>query len=400
MFKENFDVAIIGAGPAGCAAALSLADETSNVVVLEKKREIGFPVICGEFIPDRSEIKRLMPRSSRISNLYRFVSSKIIKNKTETIKVFTPKNKEIKIKFKGVVLERKLLEKGLAAEAEKKGIQFILSCHAKEFHERKDCVEILVNMDGKTKHLKSRVVIGADGFPSVVARSLKMETGYSKKDVALCLNRRMINVECDENEVEVYFGTKWSPGGYGWIIPKGGGEANVGIGIRMSKLKNTLKPRKLLDYFISKHEVASKKLKKAKTISFNAKILPVGGLVSMVQRDKVLLAGDSAGTIIATNGSGIPTAFVSGSIAGETVCNYLKKNGLMQEYRKKLEGEIGKEIALALTYRRFSDKIMFNNAVFHGFIRLAGDDAVKKVLKGEETRLKPLLRGLEKLNLL
>src|SRR5260370_19113339 len=119
----------------------------------------------------------------------------------------------------------------------------------------------------------------------------------------------MTDLGVEQDVAELYMDPRYSPGGYGWIIPKGHGRANVGIGIREPYVRREWQIRDLLAGFIEKNKVAAKRLKGGKTSSLIADSLPVDGPLRRTYSDRLMAAGDAAGLYLTTN--------VSGNQAGE-----------------------------------------------------------------------------------
>ena len=86
MSPEIFDVAIVGAGPAGNAAAQVLAEQDLEIVILERRSTVGVPIQCGEFLTTPSEIARMFPSSPRAQKLVD-VPESIIANQCDTLRL-------------------------------------------------------------------------------------------------------------------------------------------------------------------------------------------------------------------------------------------------------------------------------------------------------------------------
>src|SRR2546422_8609247 len=126
----------------------------------------------------------------------------------------------------------------------------------------------------------------------------------------------MTDLEVEQDVAELYMDPRYSPGGYGWIIPKGHGRANVGIGIREPYVRREWQIRDLLAGFIGKNKVAAKRLKGGKTSSLIADSLPVDGPLSRTYSDHVMAVGDAAGVGIPTKRGGIKNPQIKGRIGG------------------------------------------------------------------------------------
>jgi digeranylgeranylglycerophospholipid reductase len=79
MLMDKYDVVVVGAGPAGSTTALYAAKNDLEVLILEKKKEIGYPVQCGEFLPSADEMKRIMPNVNNQEELFSLDDSLISK---------------------------------------------------------------------------------------------------------------------------------------------------------------------------------------------------------------------------------------------------------------------------------------------------------------------------------
>ena len=91
MMKPDFDVAVVGAGPAGCIAAETTAKQGLRTVIFERRKQVGIPVQCGEFLPTPSEMLDLLPDCPRVSRLVD-VPKRFITNETHNLKVVSPEN--------------------------------------------------------------------------------------------------------------------------------------------------------------------------------------------------------------------------------------------------------------------------------------------------------------------
>jgi len=384
----EYEVAIVGGGPAGSSTSFFTSLNGVSTVLVEKKSIIGTPVKCGEFIPTLENMKKLIPKTEKVEKIYNFISKETISNKTKFIKFYSPNNRPFEFKFEGLVLKRDLLEQTIVKKAEEKGTYVYLSSLVKSVVNNKGFKQVYIkNTNTKTeKMVCSRIIVGADGFPSNVAKWMDMKSGYSRKDLALAIHSKMVNVETEEDTVEMFTGNQYVPGGYAWIIPKGDRIANVGLGVRLSYFHSS-KKKTILDFFnlfLKKHPIASKKLSKAHSISFSAKIVPVGGIVKETCKNGALLVGDAAGLVLAINGSGIPLAMLSGYIAGEVISNHIQKGDVLNVYEKYLKKEIGEIVGRSVLYRRIADKLMCSDLLFNGILRIIGVGNVSKVLKCEK----------------
>ncbi|RLG92499.1 MAG: hypothetical protein DRO36_01395 [Candidatus Hecatellales archaeon] len=385
--RKKFDVLVVGAGVAGVSAGFSLIEKNDvDVLMVEKKDVIGYPVKCGEFIPTFESIKKMIPHSKYIEKVYSLIPEKVISNRTKKIRFYSPSNHCFEFKFDGIVLKRDLLERLVAEKALKLGVKVYTSSVVRLIMGKDGFKEAIIKTSETEDRVEVRAVIGADGYPSNTAKWMGLESTYnSLNDVALAVQKTMDGVEVEEDTVEMFSGNLCAPKGYAWIIPKGDGVANVGLGVRLTHFRSKHRKRILeyLNNFIGRHPIASKRLLKAKTLNFSAKLVPVGGIVKEVQKNDVLLVGDAAGLVLAINGSGIPTAMLSGIVAGKLVAEHLNSKQTLNVYRKILEEELGKVIGRSVKYRRIADRFMEHDKLFTILLKLIGVRGVSKVLECE-----------------
>lgn len=341
------------------------------------------PVKCGEFLPSLNEVKKLLPNASSPPSFYKMISKRVVTNKTR-IRVYSPNNLSYEFGFDGLVIRRDMFDKILASEAGKVGVTLQTSYNVRAIIDKGDVKEILINNQYGESIVKAKLVVGADGFPSNVSKWEKLESGYRHEDVALCIQQRMKNIDLENDVVEIYFGNRYAPGGYAWIIPKGDGVANVGLGVRLSRLKSREFITHYINAFLKRHPVASRRFLRAQRQSLIVKTVPVGGQVRRVYGNRVLLAGDAAGTVIPINGSGIPTAVISGHIAGEIAFQHLNGDRELFTYltvffkkRDRIYFEEG------FRYSKVADVFTHLDTLFEKILQISGTKNIAKIIKCE-----------------
>jgi digeranylgeranylglycerophospholipid reductase len=374
--QETVDVAIAGAGPGGLSAAVQALKMGLTVHVFDKKAVVGNPVKCGEYFPVRKEMQYLLPSAADYWHVFD-VPEETIDNNCRTIRVISPKGKEYEFDFEAYVLDRTTLEQGLAKQVEKLGGTIELRSPVDLFVENGS---LLV---GKTRAncVRAKAVIAADGFPSKVAKSAGILTDeyMSPDNVAINYEYLMSELHIDQSVTEMYLGTDFAPGGYGWIIPKGNGAANVGIGIRTSYSKRN-DGRSYLEYFVNNCPLTKKKLAGGKPGPMIADVLPVDGPLKQTYSEHVVAVGDAAGMVMPTNGGGIATAMITGEIAGQVVADHVLNGVPLSQYEKRWRQVMGKEMFVSTKLRRLADRFMGNDLLFHFILRVLGTQGIKDVI--------------------
>lgn len=313
-----YDVIIIGAGPAGTCAAKKLAEAGYSVVVYEKRNEIGAPKRCGEGLDTKAE------------ELVGKIPAKCIAQKIKGARVYAPNGKylEAVVEKGGYVLERKVFDKWLAAQATNAGAKIQAGTNIKKLIVENGYVKgIKGEFLGNQFEAKAQIVIFAGGSDSSLPKQAGINTTCNPKLIDTCLQYEMAGVKSNPNFIHIYLGNEIAPRGYAWCFPKGNHTANVGVGVVPGK--DT--PRYYLDKFVERNE----ELVKASIIEVNAGGVPVGGLLKDMATNGFIVCGEAAHHVNPIHGGGIKEAIVSGQIAADIAIKALKKN----DYSKKVLSE-------------------------------------------------------------
>jgi len=390
-FDSHYDVAIIGAGPCGATAA-RYAAEDANVLLIEKKKVIGVPVQCAGFLPKYDELAELMPDSD-LPDTFRYPAS-CVYTETKYQRFIAPTGDAKEFDVDANVLDRKRFDLYLAEKAVEAGADFCVGTRVTAIDGRS--IEISGMWGSHT--ITADVIIGADGPGSIVARSAGLSTiEDDPMGVAHAVAYDMTGIEIDEEAIEMHFGRNFVPGGYAWIVPHGKDSANVGMGIRKAMCEPGVTFRDYLHRFIDEHPIASGKLEGGEVTSFIAGIVPVGGARRKTCVGNVMIAGDAAGHLIATNGGGIPTAMVAGKIAGETAADAVNGRCLVEDYESRWKREIGMQIATSVYVRKLMDGMMRSDPMMTAVMNMVTPAQMKALQRGQlPGAVKRLLQGMRK----
>jgi len=342
--KDSYDCIIVGAGPAGSMAALVLAENQHNVLLIEKHKEAGQPLCCAEAIS---------PKGLSICGEVKpaWISSPIHK-----ILLKSPSGKELKLSYPdaGLVLNRKLFDKELALRAQSSGAGLKLNTQAVDLiHNHGKICGIKVKEDGKELEYQAKVIIAADGIESLVGRWAGLDNSLKLNEVDSAYQYLLKSDSIEEDCTEFHLGTKLAPGGYAWVFPKGRNTANVGLAITpvSGNPPGVEKAKELLDFFVMK------RFKNFLVEEWMTGGIPAYSRKSQLVKDNLLFIGDAARVVDSLSGAGIANALLSGRIAGQVTSEYLKNKEAPLAYLKKYEEEFMKIKGRELRFYSFCRKI-------------------------------------------
>lgn len=327
------DVAVVGAGPSGSAAARAAADQGADVLLLEEHPEVGLPVNCAEGL----SLSGL--RDAGVEPKPGVVCQEITR-----ARLYAPNRRYLELTssdWVGYTLNRDVFDRILAEMAVDAGAELMTRTRASTVTMENGKVSgVLARRGGEPLRIDAKVVIGADGYASVVRRTSGMGKWYP--DVVSCAQYRLGNLSLDEPDVnEFYLGSKVAPGAYAWVFPKSEEVANVGLGVRRIHTEPAIAH---LRRFVE----ADPRFKEAEIQRVSGGITPVSGVLERIVGDGVMLVGDAAGQLIPCTGAGVHAGVVAGRMAGEVAAAAAEGGDVtasrLAEYRRRFDAVWGKRI--------------------------------------------------------
>ncbi|HXQ48246.1 MAG TPA: geranylgeranyl reductase family protein [Thermoplasmata archaeon] len=328
---DRFDVIVVGAGPAGSLAARRAAEGGARTLLLDHRPELGHPVQCGEFVPSAAELADLFECPELIRTAFEVPSATVLRE-TQWMTCVSPYGHRFRFPLHGAVVSRRAFDKALAHRAEGAGAELRYPVGVTGVHGPQVRVA-----GGET--LEAGVVIGADGPLSTVGRS-----------VGLVPQRtlfRMITATVDGplgDGIDLYFGRD-APEGYGWAFPRAH-DVNVGLGVPVLAPGDSL--GRLLERFVRRQRLGAIRERTRWWV-------PVGPPPATLVRGNVLLCGDAANLVMATNGGGIPTAMLSGWLAGKAAADHVRGGAPLSAYDAAWRGALFEPLDRAARIWRWGD---------------------------------------------
>ena len=339
-----YDVVVVGGGPIGCMTAYFTAKSGFKTLVVEEHREIGKPVHCSG---------KVCVKAFEEFNL----SKTSIVNKVRGAYFYSPDNKFFSVSkptVESYIVDREIFDKDIAKKAEKAGAEILTStkCYKLEKDKAEYNLRFRCKSFQSSNSIKCKAVVDAEGWKPILLENLKPKKGIK---FLAGIQVDMENVEFNrQDHVELYFGGKFFPGFFGWIIPLDKEKARVGLCV--NKLATKYPPSTYLKLMLEKHPIVSRKVKQGRIKKVFGGIIPIHGPLNVKLPDGFFVVGDAAGHVKSTTGGGIYFGLKMAKITGEAITKFLTRRG--KENFSMLESwKISFEIKFTSFLRKFLDKL-------------------------------------------
>jgi menaquinone-9 beta-reductase len=358
---ENYDLIIVGGGPAGAAAALYAGRRGLSVLLLDKET---FPrdKVCGDALSGKSvtilqelglleKVARLQgaPVHEVVFGSPSHVDARIDLRRYDHTDILTGKT----MPMEGYVIRREIFDHFMFEEARGSAQRVIEGFTVQEVLRQDGTVcgvKGRVEASGEQFSFGAKLVLGCDGFNSIVAR----QTGLYSHDplhMVVALRQYWQGVGGLTDQIELHFVDEVLPG-YFWIFPLENGGANVGIGMLHRYIKRRgVNLKEALAKVVSRPPFAERfagATPSEQPVGWN---LPVGSQRRRSYGDGFMLLGDAAGLIDPFTGEGIGNALYSARFAVETAVEALGADDVsaafLRRYEDGLWDAIGDELKVS-----------------------------------------------------
>ena len=371
--KPVLDAIIIGGGPVGSFAALSFARLGAEVAVFEEDAEIGVPSHCAGHLSIRS-LRRL--------GLYP-LGGQIIENTFSQANFYSPKGTMLSVRLAQPVtcaVNRTLFDKYLAEQAEVAGVHYHLSSRVTSLLCENEFVKgVSIERQDKREDVSAQIVIDAEGIRSRLVKQAGLH-GFNRGGFVYAVEAEVENVsDVALDAVEVFLGNSYTPGFYGWLIPRADGTAKLGLATR------TVNPKECLLRLIRKHPVASKQLDKARITRMAFHSISLGGPIARAYADGFLAVGDAASQMKPTTGGGVVFGLTCARIAAEVASGALRQGDVsasyLRLYQKRCREALGFDVKVMLKVRKFLNALSDEqlDAALRFCARIGVDKALRDV---------------------
>ncbi len=334
-----YDVVIVGSGPAGAACAMTAARAGLDVLVVEKE-EHPRRKLCGGAV---------RPGTGRLLGLD---LGPVVERRVNTAVIVSPSGRTVvctREDLTGMLVCRDRFDAYLVQQAEKSGATVVQGAAIVSAATTADRAQV----SNGEESFGGRVLVGADGVNSTVARRLGLRRRWQADSVALCI---AADVPLPASEVERITGIMSGTGdpaiemyldtmdwGFGWCFPKEH-EVSIGVGCRMDHAGQLRGAWRSFAARLQQEKDVTLDLS-----GVSAARVPFGGQPDTLMGRRTLLVGDAAGLASPISGEGIYYAVRSGVVAARTVIDAVREDSKehIRTYGTRLRRSVGYELGVA-----------------------------------------------------
>ena len=329
MTKREYDLIVVGAGPAGSSAAYAAAKNGIKVALLEKEENVAQTVrTSGVTWIDYAKEFGIPEDCYNPIRTYNFCSP----NNTVSITDNKPK---------AAVLDVRKTYRFLADMAKKNGAEIFVNTNVTNvITENGSIVGVKASSSNSEMIFHARMLIDASGFQSAVSKSLGLVKQWERFGVGAEYEAEVENIKSDTWWLMV--GQMYSPAGYAWIFPLGKNIVRIGVGV--GKPESHVDPTQRLDELIEKGAGPIKDLGKITKKEFHYGLIPNEGLSRKTVYDNLILVGDTAGMANPLVLEGIRYAIKYGRVAGDVASKAIKSGDTSEKALQYYEETWKKEI--------------------------------------------------------
>ncbi len=325
-----YDFVVVGAGPAGSQCAYKLGSLGYSVLQIEEHRSVGKPVECTGVV------------SRRVTSM---VKTDSIVNRVHGAHIYFPSGKNVHVSKneETIIIDRERFDQDVSSAAIGEGVELRMNSVFLDADLHDGSITVKYRKEGNVVEENAMALVGADGAGSTVRRNL-----YPNQKVRRMVSAYQVEAAVkmkDQDSVDVYLGSAYSRGFFGWAAPAGDLTriGNAGFGMSRELFLNIFK--KFLD---------------PSKLSINGGLIPIRTL-DRTYGERSVLVGDAGGIVKPLTGGGIYTGMLSGELAAESLnMAYEKENfsaSSLAVYQSMWKKAIGKELSRDLKIQKLYSKI-------------------------------------------
>ncbi len=334
---RTYDVLVVGGGPAGLAAAEAAAKSGARVAVLERQKEIGYPIHTsgGSWISDMRALG--IP-----DDLYYPI---------HRVTFLSPARQARFVYDDPVccVLDVRGVYQHLAARAVAAGAELHPNSPVEGPIVEDGRVAGVVAKDHRNRvgRWRGTVVIDASGFSRTLTTRARLHEGYRRYGFGAEYDFYAPNY--DPDELYLIMGSQVAPAGYAWAFPRGKGRVRLGVGVLRPDTEADA--REYLDTFAERLPSLAPAFAGASPLEYHTGLFPSEGVASRFVGEGLIATGDAAGHGSTLVGEGIRFAIYSGQMAGAVAGEAIREGDVsarfLMRYDRQWRARFGRDMDLS-----------------------------------------------------
>jgi geranylgeranyl reductase family protein len=362
---SRMDIAIVGAGPAGSAAAIFLARKGYSVTIIDKEQ---FPreKLCGDFI---NPINRPVFRALGVEE--KILSQQHEKVTSFRMTSFLGEEAEAALACRdedmGLGLRRFDLDQILLQKAGSEGVGLFQNSRVRSISKENNEWDLETDRGGIVEHLRARVLIGADGRNSWVAHHLGMVTAKSTRGRSVGFQVRLTTSAKIDGKVEIHL----FPGGYAGVVGLGDHTITLGFAIDKGSLRQRHSTERLLDSHLSVNPYLKEILRRSEVVGAMRSTYPVYFPPRRSYGERILLVGDAARVNEPVTGEGIYFAMKSGELAAQAIDQAFRKSDFSASHLRLYERDCRSAFAARRRMNTLIRWLVYRPALLSPLIRVS-----------------------------
>ena len=335
--RQDADVLIVGAGPAGLLAAETTASSGLSTIVIEREPDVAYSVRTSGGMD--------------LNTMHRFNIPARLYHTVNRLRIISPTEEAVIQEHAPVacVIDVRGMYRYLGCRAREKGAVILTGVEATEpLVEDGSVVGCRITDALATEsEIRSRIVIDCGGHRASMSKKAGLHGGFAR--FGLGFEYEFHAPQCNQEELVLLVGNRYAPGGCAWVFPCGETRVRVGVGT----LKPGANPKEHLMLFLEDAQKFGFDFSDAEVAETHSGLIPAEGLPPRLVADGIIAAGDAAGQVSLVAGAGIKLAMFAGQLAGQTVSWALARGRCdrvaLLPYERKFRSRYGRSISIGHT---------------------------------------------------